>query len=274
MKPIIVFYHANCADGFSAAWAARKKLGLLARYIAISHHDRPIRNLKGKRIYFLDIVYKEKAMREFVRGNEVIIIDHHASARDIVKLVKERAYTLKNSGAVLAWRYFFPKRKVPKLLQYVEDCDLWNWRLPHSKEIRAYLDLYDFSFSTWDRLAREMEQAGARKKMIEHGRMVLRSEERVVNEIAAGAELVEFAGRKVLAVAAPVFHSEVGHVLVERRPPFSITWHKKGDTWRISLRSKGEFDVGKIAERHGGGGHRNAAAFNIPLSRKLPWKTL
>ncbi|HUE88410.1 MAG TPA: bifunctional oligoribonuclease/PAP phosphatase NrnA [Vicinamibacterales bacterium] len=40
------------------------------------------------------------------------------------------------------------------------------------------------------------------------------------------------------------------------------------DDWRVSLRSKGEVDVGAIARAHGGGGHRNAAGCSArgPLS--------
>ena len=32
-----------------------------------------------------------------------------------------------------------------------------------------------------------------------------------------------------------------------------------GDEWRVSMRSKGDIDVGAIARAHGGGGHKNAA---------------
>ena len=32
-----------------------------------------------------------------------------------------------------------------------------------------------------------------------------------------------------------------------------------GDAWRVSFRSRGGVDVSVLAERHGGGGHRNAA---------------
>ncbi len=32
-------------------------------------------------------------------------------------------------------------------------------------------------------------------------------------------------------------------------------------THKVSLRSRGEVDVEKIARHHGGGGHRNAAGF-------------
>lgn len=40
------------------------------------------------------------------------------------------------------------------------------------------------------------------------------------------------------------------------------------DDWRVSLRSKGEVDVGAIARAHGGGGHKNAAGCSArgPLS--------
>lgn len=36
-----------------------------------------------------------------------------------------------------------------------------------------------------------------------------------------------------------------------------------GGVWKVSLRSKGEFDVSGIAQQFGGGGHKNAAGFQI-----------
>jgi len=33
--------------------------------------------------------------------------------------------------------------------------------------------------------------------------------------------------------------------------------------WKVSMRSKGQVNVAKIAEVFGGGGHRNAAGFRI-----------
>ena len=42
--------------------------------------------------------------------------------------------------------------------------------------------------------------------------------------------------------------------LVRRRPD---------GTHKISLRSRGEVDVEKIARHHGGGGHRNAAGYTL-----------
>ena len=34
---------------------------------------------------------------------------------------------------------------------------------------------------------------------------------------------------------------------------------EKGDEYRVSLRSKGDIDIGAIAKEYGGGGHKNAA---------------
>ena len=40
------------------------------------------------------------------------------------------------------------------------------------------------------------------------------------------------------------------------------------EAWRVSMRSKGAVDIGRIAAAHGGGGHRNAAA--CALAGPLP----
>ncbi|MES1211318.1 MAG: DHHA1 domain-containing protein, partial [Acidobacteriota bacterium] len=38
---------------------------------------------------------------------------------------------------------------------------------------------------------------------------------------------------------------------------------REDGTHKVSLRSRGEIDVEKIARQHGGGGHRNAAGFAL-----------
>ena len=51
----------------------------------------------------------------------------------------------------------------------------------------------------------------------------------------------------------------------------AVAFFKQAETpekWRVSMRSKGAVDIGRIAAAHGGGGHRNAAA--CALSGALP----
>ena len=86
-----------------------------------------------------------------------------------------------------------------------------------------------------------------------------------------GARLVRFAGHTVCAANSPAFESEIGNALAAKRPPFAVVWSEQGGKIRVSLRAIGRFDVSKIAEKYGGGGHSNAAGFNLPRDRKLPW---
>jgi nanoRNase/pAp phosphatase (c-di-AMP/oligoRNAs hydrolase) len=40
---------------------------------------------------------------------------------------------------------------------------------------------------------------------------------------------------------------------------------------QCSLRSNGDYDVSAIAKVFGGGGHKNAAGFEVPLSTLIGW---
>jgi phosphoesterase RecJ-like protein len=45
----------------------------------------------------------------------------------------------------------------------------------------------------------------------------------------------------------------------------SVVFFKQveGDTYRVSMRSKGDIDIGAVAKEHGGGGHKNAAGCTV-----------
>lgn len=68
------------------------------------------------------------------------------------------------------------------------------------------------------------------------------------------------------ANCTPQFASEAGNKLAEKSGTFGATWCA-GDNGKIffSLRSIGNYDVSEIARFYGGGGHKNAAGFNIPF---------
>ena len=60
-------------------------------------------------------------------------------------------FDMGRSGAVLAWDYFFggpsTGRPRPWIVEYVQDRDLWAWKLPRSKEVSAYLRSLEANFS-------------------------------------------------------------------------------------------------------------------------------
>src|SRR3989344_4839248 len=140
-KKIVVLYHAECPDGFGGAWAARKKFKSRALYLPV-HHGAPYpKEIKNKEVYLVDFCYKPDMMRKMRKeAKRVVIIDHHKTSIPALSFADEHLFALNHSGSVLAWKYFHPGKSVPKLLLYVEDTDIWKFKLPKSEEILEAID--------------------------------------------------------------------------------------------------------------------------------------
>jgi len=79
-KDIVVMYHGNCPDGFTAAWAAWKKFGDDVEYIPL-HRYLEIPQIKNRIIYMLDYCPNNKADLDRLQAEnkKLIVIDHHIS---------------------------------------------------------------------------------------------------------------------------------------------------------------------------------------------------
>lgn len=277
MKQIVIIYHKNCVDGFAGAWAAWKKFGNTAEYIAVRPAALPEKRLRGREIYSIDVGYAKEIQKKLRRENKsVVILDHHISRKKDTEAFPENVFDNDHSGTILAWKYFHPKKKIPRLLKYVEEDDLWRYRLPHSKEIGRTLTLLGFDFGEWDVFSRKFETRKEFQKMAAQGATILEYEKQAIAFIMRrSASLVRFEGYKVLAANSPVLESDLGHALAKKRPPFGIVWRveSNGDIG-VSLRSNGRVDVSKIAVKHGGGGHKKAAGFEVKRGKKVPWKMM
>ncbi|MBI2036889.1 MAG: hypothetical protein HYT14_00835 [Candidatus Liptonbacteria bacterium] len=53
-----------------------------------------------------------------------------------------------------------------------------------------------------------------------------------------------------------------------------IVWYERDGQIKVSLRSNGTVNVAKFAEKFGGGGHKAAAGFAVPVNKGVPWKRL
>ena len=63
--PVAVIYHADCIDGFGAAYAAWRKFGDAARYIAMHHGDswQP-EDYAGHAVYILDFSFPPETLAQ------------------------------------------------------------------------------------------------------------------------------------------------------------------------------------------------------------------
>ncbi len=275
MKGIVIIYHGDCPDGFGGAWAAHKKFGDKADYLGVHHDQPPPEGLEDKEIYMIDFVYPLEITKELIsRNKRVTAIDHHVTREEAAKLTQDYSYAIDNSGSVLAWQYFHKDEPVPLLLKYLEDVDLWRFKLPDSKSVATYVDSYDYDFKAWDKLVEGVENEKTRKELIERGNLILKYQDELIKRIAEEcSRLVEFEGHQTLVVNVPhEFASSIGAVLYEKVPPMSIMWYEGNDGVHVSLRSDGSVDVAKIAEKYGGGGHKGSSGFSLPSIISFPWR--
>jgi len=274
---IIVFYHQNCQDGFASAWVAWQKFKNKAEYISFNYQSPFDHNIKGKKLYFLDVCPNREILKKLKKDNcEIVIIDHHLSAKKNLDLACPGSFiinlNMNHSASVLAWKYFFPQKKTPKLLLYIEDVDLWKFKKRFSREIIAYMDSFDFDFKKWNKLASDIDDKEKRKKYISEGKKIIRYQDEMIEQIVEQAKKIKIGKIKTLAVNSSILISEIGDALIKKLPPMAIIWFETGDLKRISLRSNGKVDVSKIAEKYGGGGHKCAASFAIKSKDPFPWE--
>lgn len=272
----VCFYHAGCPDGFGAAWAVRKAWGADAEYRARGHDD-PLHpeDLAGREVVFVDIALGNGHLRALARqASRVVVLDHHVSALERFRADADLDYELasrghlvhfdlSHSGAVLAWRHFHPGEPLPSLLAYVEDQDLWLWRLPDSDAVNAAIGSWPRRFEVWDRLAAEPIE-----RLVAEGRPIVRAHRSEVERALANVHPVQVGELRLEAVNALFQRSAIGHELAKRRrfgAPCGLVYRLIERRVECSLYSLGDFDVSPIASAFGGGGHRNAAGFTVSI---------
>lgn len=80
MTRTICIYHANCADGFTAAWAVREALGDAVEYIPAGYGDEPP-NVTGADVILVDFSYKRPVLHALASAaSSVLVLDHHKTA--------------------------------------------------------------------------------------------------------------------------------------------------------------------------------------------------
>ena len=333
MEPLVI-YHANCADGFGAAFAAWLKFGDEAEYVPFKYNEEDkLRELfklgdTKRDIYILDFSFPRELMDWlFSVAKRVVWLDHHASVfkdwgLDSSKLQTEvelqiiqaaHTVTLDNnkSGAFLAWEYFHPGTEVPMLIKHIDDYDRWQFKLEGTKEFNKALWSYaPWSFGMWAGWLEMFEGLMGSINLVQFkasGAAILRAHDANVQAVVKGAsrecnfhillpypeisvtscyldkvhsnwalsDCRKYIIWQLTGLAAncpPHLSSDVGHQLATQSGTYGLLWsiNREGKCL-CSLRSNGDYDVSAIAKAFGGGGHKNAAGFEVQVETLLEW---
>lgn len=300
-QPDIMIYHANCADGFGAAWAAWMKWGDTLEYVPCAYGEAPPEVL-GKHVLMGDFSFKRDGIDAMLQGAaSVIILDHHKTAevdlkpfdcigdgdgvlthnmvgymlRDMAEMNRPPClahFDMDRSGAVMTWEFCHPGEKIPLLLRLIEDRDLWRFTMPSSKPFNLWLRAEPFDFARWAKIADGLNDTAGAEEIMAQALAMQRFFDQKVEEMAARTRLVRIGGHAVPGCnCPPEFASEVAHAILRKHTEARFAacyWDtSKGRSWSLRSDHDGDYrlDVSEIAKAYGGGGHRNAAGFTVPL---------
>lgn len=239
-------------------------------------------------IYIIDVTISQVKFDQILRHLEAIgkldgqkpraiCIDHHMTAlekeEEIARFCDETYIKMGEnlSGATLVWQYMnerFEKIETPILLQYVADQDIWEWRLPDSREVNSALNVLDGSF---DAMKQELEDSMSdsrdwfERRKREGVAITSMVDSQVDRSIRQALNLhIRFFELRV--VNASSYSSELGNRLCEQSehaPDVLAVIYTVQADWsvRCSVRSipGGRLNARMFAERYEGGGHDHAA---------------
>lgn len=172
-------------------------------------------------------------------------------------------FDMERSGAQIAWDFFNqpPHGHRPAIVDYVADRDLWQFKLPRSREISAWLYSQPFEMAQWNWCGAELHLHF--DQVANEGAAILRQHDKNVASLIRNTRRIMRIGGALVPVAnVPHFMaSDAGNVLAQEAS-FSATYYDRPGARVFSLRSVlNGADVAAIAAQYGGGGHRNAAGF-------------
>lgn len=290
MKPLCI-YHGNCVDGFGAAWCVRRRY--LQDNIDIDFHagvyQDPPPDVTGRDVIMVDFSYKRPVLEEIIsKASSLLILDHHkTAAEDLADLPKARenitshfayagapgashvgvVFDMERSGAGITWDYLFPDQQRPKLIDHIEDRDLWRFALEGTREIQAAVFSYPYDFQVWDMLM-DSNEADLRD-LFREGQAIERKHFKDIDELVKVVTREMKIGGHVVPMANLPYTltSDAGHKLATGKPFAGCYWDTpEGRVFSLRSTNEGE-DVSAIAKQYGGGGHRNASGFRIPFDQ-------
>lgn len=284
-RPLCI-YHANCADGFSAAWAVRKAFNGNVDFEP-GFYNRPPPDVTGRDVIIVDFSYRRPVLEGMMAlAPRLIVLDHHETARHNLEFLDNAAdvdpndigtacatFDMERSGSMITWDHFFPNQDPPALMKHVQDRDLWKFELPGTREIQAWMFSFPYDFGKYD-IMMEMREDELQEVAVVEGRAILRKHDKDIAEmleVQKGMRMVIGGYDVPVANLSYIFASDAAHTLAGQLEPFGACYFDKAAGRVFSLRSAAHgVDVQRVAQSYpGGGGHIHAAGFEVPHGHPL-----
>ncbi|KAL3642265.1 hypothetical protein CASFOL_013080 [Castilleja foliolosa] len=326
LKKSAVIYHYPCPDGAFAALAAHLYFSHTPAaaaappplffpntvYSPLRAENLPLEEIDI--VYLLDFVGPPGFVHNLsLEVGKVVVLDHHKTAIETLGSGMStsgnvtKVIDMERSGATIAFDYFKDKlcggdtngskdddaigefRRMRRLFEYIEDGDLWRWRLPNSKAFSSGLkdSNIEFNVKSNPSLFQQLLSLDL-DSLISQGMSSLAHKQRKIDEVLEQSYKITLGGGAFghcLAVNAdsiPELRSELGHQLANKSLKtnlrgigavvYRVPELENDQLLKISLRSISDEDTTPISQEYGGGGHRNASSFMLHTTEFQKWK--
>lgn len=297
-KPTLFIYHGGCFDGFTSAWIYSRFVDRAAEFFPAKYGDEPP-DVRGRSVIIADFSYPRDVMKGIIAtARSTTILDHHVTAQEALEGINDElahmgigpaeyiCFDMERSGAGITWDYYRQLLKYaegvdslgerPLLVNYVEDRDLWRMALPNAHEYMANVYAAPMTFEAWNEL-----HVKSLDSMLARGEGILAYMHQYGTKALAEARQIEWPRlwrehwasapaddprSFVWCVNIPYMNCSdyLTRLLEEKSVPFVAGYFRRADgRWQFSLRSRSDFNVSEVAKMFRGGGHAQAAGFDV-----------
>ena len=216
------------------------------------------------RIIITDVSPQYGTVEMLAGEKDVLIIDHHASS-DALKDFHFTHHDITKCATMLTYEYLLQKgfkaEEYEEFARCINDVDMWFLKREDSLKMSVLFNLMGITRMEERFLSTPYTTFTVTEKL-----MITLEEERRDNYIKKAMRNIETIkdkdGLTVTVVFAESYASELGNYIISEDISDYVMLIN-AQSKKVSLRSRKDVDIRHIAERNGGGGHKNAAAFSI-----------
>lgn len=289
---MVIIHHNKDMDGF-ASGAICKLRYPEAKLIGWDYSESipDFEQFRGEEVIMIDVTFPIREIILLASICELTIIDHHISFKkqidelDIEYVKNEPfyyVYEANKAACEIGWEYLFPELEIPRAITLIGRYDTWrkdegdweNETMPFKYFMYGNCNSVETFPSNWifgiDK--DEISYHYTINNAIEIGKSIAKYQENMDEGIVRKNVFpIEAYGLKAIAINYFPFSSEVlKSIWDDSKYDIQIGFFYTNGKWGVSLRSIGDkVDCSLIAKARGGGGHKNAAGFEVTNFNKI-----
>lgn len=296
----LIISHYGCTDGRGSIWAVHRLFCKLRghskaisslRIVEAKHETKSnkveeiVNACRDRNVLIADFAFPPAQILAIKKiCKKFILLDHHNSNKLSLTMEPNCYFDLEHSGAFLVWAYMVTSvplqiptdMEAPKIIQYIQDRDIWKFELPHSREISTAIRIHvKNTVDDFDAIDDGGDQM--LESLAEKGKLYMLAQNfNIDGGNVRGVHMTTFMGLDAVVINTNESPSDVADAILnnpkyrKHRLAMIISWRPKLGCFKINLRSREsdqDLDVGFIASYYWeGGGHPQAAGFTIPTN--------